>query len=127
MQQAHSIGDGIVVIALVGAFLGYQYLKYRERQRTLEILHQERLAAIEKDIPLPELPLEPLFTRVERPTDYRVMLIIGMVLLSFGVGAMLMIRLLPGGGLYWAAPLPVAFMGVGLILAYFAVRSDRGY
>jgi hypothetical protein len=36
------------------------YLTYRERQRRLEVLHQERIVAMEKGIPLPELPLERL-------------------------------------------------------------------
>ncbi|MGC4047979.1 MAG: hypothetical protein QM758_29645 [Armatimonas sp.] len=127
MAQSHSIGDGIVVLALVAAFLGYQYLKYRERQRTLEILHKERLTAIEKDIPLPELPLDQLFHRVPPPPDYRVMLIIGVVLLSFALGTMLMLWLLPWGSANWPAPLPIAFIGGGLIFAYFATRGDRGY
>ena len=128
MSQTHSIGDGIVVLALVIAFLGYQYMKYRERQRTLEILHQERLIAIEKDIPLPELPLDPLFVKVERPTDFRVMLIIGVVLLSFALGTMLMLWLLPNGRAFWAAPMPIGFIGGGLIFAYFAtLRDGSGY
>ena len=57
--MGHSIGDGIIVVALAAAFLGYIYLKFLERQRRLEILHQERVAAMEKGIPLPELPIDP--------------------------------------------------------------------
>ena len=49
--MGHSIGDGIIVMALAAAFLGFFYLKFLERQRRLEILHQERLAAMEKGFP----------------------------------------------------------------------------
>jgi len=128
MNHSYSIGDGIVVLALAAAFLGYLYLKFREKQRYLDILHQERLAAIEKDIPLPELPIEPLFVRTARPPDFRVALLIGVVLLSFGLGSMLALWLLPGFHTYWPAPLPVAFIGGGLIFAFAAgSRTDRGY
>ena len=128
MHPSSSIGDGIVVLALAAAFLGYIYLKFREKQRYLDILHKERLAAIEKDIPLPELPIEPLFVKTSTPPDFRVMLIIGIVLLCFGLGSMLMLWLLPGFHSYWPAPLPVAFIGGGLIFAFsVGSRDESGY
>jgi hypothetical protein len=128
MNNGHTIGDGIVVLALVAAFLGYQYLKFRERQRYLEILHEERLAAMEKDIPLPELPIEPLFVKTAAPPDYRIGSLIGVVLLCFGLGSILMLWLIPGFRSYWPAPLPVAFIGGGLMIA-FSPRSrvNDGY
>jgi hypothetical protein len=128
MDQTHSIGDGIIVVALVAAFLGYYYLKFRERQRYIDILHEERLAAIEKDIPLPELPIEPLFVKTARPPDYRTGLLIGVVLLCFGLGAMLTLWLLPSMHSFWPAPLPVAFIGGGLLYAFSAgSRVNNGY
>jgi hypothetical protein len=117
MDHNYSIGDGIVVLALALAFIGYFYLKSREKQRYLEILHEERLSAVEKGIPLPELPIEPLFVKTARPTDYHVVKLIGIVLLFFGVGSMLALALLPGSRAYWPAPLPIAFMGGGLLIA----------
>ncbi|MBB6051182.1 hypothetical protein [Armatimonas rosea] len=128
MDQTHSIGDGIIVLALAAAFLGYYYLKFRERQRYIDILHEERLAAIAKDIPLPELPIEPLFVKTARPPDYRTGLLIGVVLLCFGLGAMLTLWLLPSMRSYWPAPLPVAFIGGGLLYAFSAgSRVNNGY
>lgn len=128
MQHSYSIGDGIVALALAAAFLGYLYLKHREKQRLVEIVHSERLAALEKGVPLPELPLEPLFVRTERPPDDRTGLLIGVVLLCFGVGSMLTLLLLPGGASYWAAPLPIAFIGGGLVYAFtVGLRVDRGF
>src|SRR4051812_43858496 len=118
MNHTNSIGDGIVVVGLAAAFLGYTYLKFREKQHYLDMLHAERLAAIEKGIPLPELPVEPLFVKTDRPPDFRVGLLIGIVLVCFGLGSMLALWLLPESRTYWPAPLPVAFIGGGLIFAF---------
>jgi hypothetical protein len=57
--------------------VAYLYFKHVERRRRLEIVHQERLAAMEKGIPLPELPLDP--PRVPKPPDPGAPLIHGMV------------------------------------------------
>jgi hypothetical protein len=128
MNTNHSIGDGIIVVALAAAFLGYFFLKFRERQHYLEILHEERLVAMEKDIPLPELPIEPLFVKTARPPDHRVGGQIGVVLLCFGLGAMLALRLIPGTDSAWPAPLPLAFVGGGLIVAFSpGSRLSDGY
>ena len=69
MIEGHSIGDGIIVAALAGAFIAYLYFKHLDRQRRLEIIHAERLAAMDKGIPLPELPLDPV--KLPRPPDPR--------------------------------------------------------
>ena len=127
MNHSNSIGDGIVVVALTAGFLGYLYLKFREKQRYLDILHAERLAAIEKDIPLPELPIEPLFARTANPPDPRVGRTIGAVLLCFGLGSMLALWLVPGSRGLWPIPLPVEFIGGGILLAYsMDTPLDRG-
>ncbi len=124
--MASSIGDGIVVVALSAAFLGYYYLKFREKQRRLEIIHQERLAAMDKGIPLPELPIDPPATP-QRPNPH-IPLILGMILLAVGSGSMIALSLVPGVANlgYWSLPLPLAMMGLGLILYYFlAGRQER--
>ena len=85
--MGHSVGDGIIVAALAAAVVAYLYFRHVERQRRLEIVHQERLAAMEKGIPLPELPLDP--PRVPKPPDPRAPLIHGIVWTALGGGAML--------------------------------------
>ena len=47
-----SIGEVIIIAAAI-AFVGRLYFSHQERQRRLEIVHRERLAAIEKGVPLP--------------------------------------------------------------------------
>ena len=119
-----SIGDGIIVAALAAAFVAYLYFKHIERLRRLEVVHQERLAAMDKGIPLPELPLDP--PKVPKPPDPRAPLIHGIVWLALGFGAMLALRLIPNAPALWPLPLPLAFLGVGLIL-YYALADERAH
>jgi hypothetical protein len=126
--MGHSIGDAIIVVAIAGAIFGYYYLKSRERQRRLEVIHQERLAAMDKGIPLPELPLDPL--KVPKAPDPRAVLIHGIVWTALGGGAMLALRLMgstgpwPNAHVMWPLPLPLLLLGIGLML-YYALASQR--
>jgi hypothetical protein len=123
--MGHSFGDGIIVAALAAAFVAYLYFRHVERQRRLEIVHEERLAAMEKGIPLPELPLDP--PRVRKPPDPRAPLIHGIVWSALGGGAMLALRWIgpqPNAPVLWPLPLPLALLGIGLML-YYALASDR--
>jgi hypothetical protein len=115
--MGHSIGDGLIVAALAVPFVGYLYFKHQERLRRLEIIHAERLAAMDKGIPLPELPLDPPAT-VKGPPRPEVPLILGIFLASFGVGTMIALAI-AAEPKHWAFPLPIALMGVGLLLYYF--------
>ena len=116
--MGHSIGDALIVAALAAAFVGYFYFKHQERLRRLEIIHAERLAAMDKGIPLPELPLDPPVPE-KGPPRPEVPLILGIFLTSFGVGTMIALAIAVDKRSYWAAPLPIALMGVGLLLYSF--------
>jgi hypothetical protein len=121
--MSYTIGDGMVALALAGGIVGYLYVTHRSRQKRIEIIHQERMAAIDKGIPLPEFPLEP--ARERRQPDPTVLPILGTVLLSLSLGTMIVLylnrpTLSPG---IWVAPLPFAFLGVGLIAFHF-LKSD---
>ena len=120
--MGHTIGDGIIVAALAAAVVAYLYFRHIERLRRLEVVHQERLTAMEKGIPLPELPLDP--PKVRTPPDPRAPLIHGIVWLALGFGAMVALRLFPNAPELWPLPLPIAFLGIGLML-YYALASDR--
>jgi hypothetical protein len=115
------IGMGIAVLAVMAWLISYEYLKRRGWERRMEFVHAERLAAMEKGIPLPELPIDPPLA----PRDPRVPLIVGVVLTTFGGGTMITLALLAVGKNYWAGPLPVTLVGVGLMLYYFlSVRPE---
>ena len=123
--MGHTVGDGVIVAALAAAFVAYLYFRHIERQRRLEIVHQERLAAMEKGIPLPEFPLDP--RKVPTPPDPRAVLIHGIAWTALGGGGMLALRLIAAqldGQAVWPLPLPLAFLGIGLIL-YYALASER--
>jgi len=117
-----TIGDGITTLAVAGGIVGYlNYLnvKHRIQQKKIEVVHQERMVAMEKGIPLPEFPLEPAPER--RPPDPTVLPILGIVLSSLSVGTMIMLAVMnttPSHG-FWVAPLPFAFLGVGLTAFHF--------
>jgi hypothetical protein len=122
--MGHSIGDGLITVALAGALVAYLYFKHIERKRRLEIIHQERVAAMDKGIPLPELPLDP--TKDSRPADPRAPLIHGLVWTSLGLGAMIALALgpFPNASAIWPLPLPLVTLGGGLIL-YYVLASGR--
>jgi len=123
--MGHTIGDGLIAVATMGALVAYLYFKHRERQRRLEIIHQERVAAMDKGIPLPELPIDPTKTpRGPHPED---MLIHGLAWTALGGGGMLALFLfgaeVNGKGV-WPLPLPLLFLGLGFVL-YYALASER--
>jgi hypothetical protein len=123
--MSYTVGDGMVALALAAGVVGYVYVTHQSRRKRLEIIHQERLAAMEKGIPLPEFPLEPV--QNPRVPDPNVLPILGIVLLSLSVGAMIALyQFLPAGAQRaWVAPLPFAFLGVGL-LAFHFMKRDAG-
>jgi hypothetical protein len=116
--MSYSIGDGMVALALAAGIVGYLFVIHRTRQRRLEIIHEERLAAMEKGIPLPEFPLEPVR---QRQPDPNVLPILGTVLFTLSIGAMIVLYLNRSAatGAMWVSPLPFAFLGVGLIAFHF--------
>jgi len=123
--MSYTIGDGLVSLALAGGIVGYRYVMQRTREKRIEIIHAERLAAMEKGIPLPEFPLEP--ARERRPPDPNVLPILGTVLLSLSAGAMIMLYLSLPAALQrdWITPLPLAFLGVGLIAFHLLKAEPR--
>jgi hypothetical protein len=126
MEQPHSIGDALIVAAITAGIIGYIYIRYLERRRRLETIHAERVMAMEKGIPLPELPLEPATRPNSAQESRQVTLIIGLVLAMFGIGSMITLSLLDEFRWGWPAPLPVAFIGLGLVLFYvLTAEPDR--
>lgn len=116
--MSYTVGDGMVTFALAAGFIGYLYVKHLSRQKRLEIIHRERMAAMEKDIPLPEFPIE---TEREPRRDLLVLPILGMVLFTLSIGTMvvLYVNLPAESHRFWITPLPFTFLGVGFITFHF--------
>jgi hypothetical protein len=124
--MGYTVGDGMVVLALAAGVVGYVYVKHQTRRKRLELIHQERLEAMEKGIPLPEFPLEPARNPPGiDPTG--VLPILGIVLFSLSVGTMIVLyRTLEAEEHgFWVSPLPFTFLGVGL-LAFHFLKRDAG-
>jgi hypothetical protein len=107
-----------------GGIVGYLYLRYLSRQKRMEIIHQERMAAMEKGIPLPELPME-LREPERRPPDPNVLPILGIVLFTLAIGTMTVLFLMRPAvsTALWVTPLPFALLGVGLLAFNFLKRK----
>jgi hypothetical protein len=120
-----TIGDGITALALAGGIVGYLFMKHQSRQKKVEIIHQERMAAMEKGIQMPEFPLDPAQEHQRR--DANVIAILGMVLSSLSVGAMIVLYLiLPASShSFWVSPLPIECWPSAL--ERFPMSTNRPY
>ncbi|HEX8811890.1 MAG TPA: hypothetical protein VF742_07840 [Terracidiphilus sp.] len=114
-----TIGDGIVALAIAGGIVSYLAIKYARWQKRVDVVHQERMAAMEKGIPLPEFPLD-LMEEKPRGPEPPVIPILGIILFTLSIGTMIVLYLvLPAAShSFWIAPLPLAFMGVGLVVLH---------
>jgi hypothetical protein len=112
-------------------FLALRHINNRHRQKKLELIYKERLAAMDKGIPLPELP-----DYDEKPTrlvisglrpNPRWPLGLGALTVMLGIGVT--VALLLSGDPYhqqiWPFGLIGVFFGVGLFLHYALTRERR--
>ena len=115
------------VFGAAGIFLAVKAMNTRRYQTRLDYIHRERIAAMDKGIPLPELPeYDPrsrsLFHLVS--LNPRWPLGVGVILILGGVGTALALWL--SGDPYhrqvWSFGLIPIFLGVGLMMHYRLVR-----
>jgi hypothetical protein len=123
--------------------LTVKYLRHRNRLKLREIVHKERMAAIEKEIPLPELPevtLEHLQDEkiwagsiIGNHQMRKLALAIGLVLLFGGIGVSLTFAALPdnfkietfglrGGEAFGIIPVMI---GIGLLIYYRLTKEPN--
>jgi hypothetical protein len=106
-------------------------LRASRRERRQERLHKERMVAMEKGIPLPELPLEdepgrrPLLTELVGSIriNPRWPLGVGAVFVMLGLGVSTALSLAHETG--WPLGLIAVFFGVGLMLHYALTRPSE--
>lgn len=118
------------IFGWIAALLVIWLVRSSRKQRRLELIHAERLAAIQKGVPLPELPdYEELLhgrTRHHSPATFnpRWPLGLGAIFGMLGIGICLALRL--SGDAYhnqiWPFGLIPVFLGLGLVLHYFLTR-----
>jgi len=108
------------------------HLKGQRRQRRIELVHQERMLAMEKGIPLPELPdfaeAPARSALVEAVASIRINprwpLGLGAIFVMVGAGASVAFWLssIPEPHQAWPFGLIGVFVGVGLVFHYFLTR-----
>ncbi len=108
------------------------HLKGQRRQKRLEMIHKERMMAMEKGIPLPELPdfaEPPARSTVAEAAGWirinpRWPLGLGALFIMVGAGTSLALWLTPDRDPHNAWPIGLigVFFGVGLIFHYFLTR-----
>lgn len=107
---AISMGVGVPSAVLVV----YLVLNYRKRLRLMELHHAERMAAIERGMELPPLPLELLEGSRRRSTS----LLPGLVWFFVGIGVMIAMRATgESEGMIGLVP---AGVGLAYLIYYFA-------
>jgi hypothetical protein len=109
------------------------YMKNKKRQKTLELIHKERMAALEKGIPMPEWPdyaingkgalCEDL--RSEGSQNPKGALGAGAILIMIGAGICLAFYLWPALRQVWPVGLIVVFTGIGVLLSHFLTRDKK--
>ena len=121
-----------VIIWAVFFLIVYAIRKWRQ-QKKLELIHKERIAAMEKGIPLVELPgyefetKKSFFEKIKEhmPTDPKMLLGLGSISIMLGIGSSLAMIL--SGNEYhkkvWSFGLIGVFLGLGLFLHYFFTRK----
>ncbi|MGH9591642.1 MAG: hypothetical protein ACRD5L_01020 [Bryobacteraceae bacterium] len=111
----------------VALLLAFYHLRTLRKRGQMELIHKERMIAMEKGIPLPELPeYESKQPRRLLPLNPRWPLGLGAISIMTGAGATLAMRL--SGDPYqrqvWPMGIIGVFFGVGLILHYYLTRSS---
>jgi hypothetical protein len=120
------IASALPFLAIALAFIGIAYLQHVEKLRKLDHLHKERLAAIEKGLPPPEMPTEPPRTWPPLPKPMpNAALATGIALAGAALGVMgvLYMTLPEPAHQFWILPLPVLLVGFGLMLFHF-LKND---
>jgi Flp pilus assembly protein TadB len=110
----------IPIIAIVGGLAlalnaRSGFLKHQAKRMELE--HQERMLAIEKGLPLPQIPSPPIHSRQRNPYLW------GFILLA--VGTALVIGGIMDNERNLSEEMAVMFVGVAILLANWLFTRDR--
>src|SRR5437667_2455762 len=135
-RKETSMDAALAFAALLAFFLGAFYLKQKKLEQKRELLHRERMLAMEKGIPLPEFPEaaeaqdQLILARIAQSTSgffRNFPLGLGLVLLFGGAGVVTAFMISTQAELhdFWTLGLIPVFLGAGLILYYLLTRESR--
>lgn len=129
----HQIIGLLFTFGAAAFFLVLKWLNIRRYQIKLDFIHKERLIAMEKGVPLPEVSDYENGRRTETLLSYlrvnpRWPLGVGVLLVVGGAGTL--VAMLLSGDPYhqqvWSFALIPMFVGVGLWLQYLVMRPRDG-
>jgi len=116
-------------------YLALRYLRNRREQHRMDLIHKERLAAMERGVPLPEMPEYDSAPRRSMAEDLRAYSgtnprwSLGLGAISIMLGAGTSVALWLSGEQYhnriWSFGLIGVFLGFGLFLHYALTRGGR--
>lgn len=111
-----TIGDGLSALAFAICVVGYLHITHRSRQRKLEIIHEERMSAMEKGLPIPEFPVDP-----PKQPDRTTLPLMAIVFTTLSLGTMIVLyaTLPPATKNFCILPLPLTFLGLGFGIIHF--------
>ena len=135
--QFYSALGAVWVFGFATVLLVAWHLRGKRRLEKLSIIHEERMKAMEKGIPLPEFPElsetesvlgKALATNIEtRPWNPRWPLGVGVLLIMGGLGASVTMKLSEWDfhNELWSFGLIGVFLGVGMFLFYGLTRTPQ--
>lgn len=133
--QFYSALGAVWVFGFAAVLLVAWHLRGKRRLEKLNLIHEERMKAMEKGIPLPEFPEldggdsvigRALATNIEaRPWNPRWPLGVGALLITGGIGVSVALRLSEWDfhNELWAFGLIGVFLGIGMFLFYGLTRT----
>ncbi len=98
-------------------------INHRKKQKILELIHKERMAAIEKGVPYPEWPEYRANGESREKENPRSSLGAGVILMMIGAGISLTFYLWPELRVVWPVGLIIIFTGIGVVISYFLTQS----
>ncbi len=122
------MGETVIVVVAIVAFVFLCVVSARAQVRDRELLHAERLAAIEKGLGLP--PEAPLAGKPAAGSSNS--LKTGLICVGLGLGTITALRFVAGG--YWAWGVAIVGLGLAHLVYWFALgkaeweearRADR--
>jgi len=126
------LAPALFFIAVLAFIWGLKYLQVRRGEREREMIHRERLVAMEKGIPLPELPAVPengqIVVPLNRNTLPRLMLGCGLILVTGAFGILTSFLISPISEVHraWTLGYIPLLIGIGcLIYALLLFRMGR--
>lgn len=121
------IGQWMPFVAVAAIFIAIGFFQHLEKMRKLENFHRERMAAIQKGLPPPEMPTEPSPWALPPPKPMpNAALLTGIIMsgTSLGIMGILFFNLPYEEHGFWIIPLPVFLVGFGLLLFHF-LKQDQ--